>query len=59
VIGQQQTMNYIIDTCPLTKFEDILQPFHVGEDAIKWLECIATTEFVQGNEMRKLMANTL
>ena len=31
--GQQQTMNHIVDTCPLTKFEEVL-----AKDAtVKWL----------------------
>ena len=35
-------------TCPLTKFDGGLQLFHETEDdAVKWLESIATTAFVK------------
>ena len=29
---QQQTMNHIVDVCPLTKFEDGLRLFHEAEE---------------------------
>jgi len=39
--GQRQTMNHIVDTCPLTKFEgglNLLREAH--DDAVIWLESI-------------------
>jgi len=37
--GQRQTMNHIVDTCPLTKFEGRLNQFHEADyDAVIWLE---------------------
>jgi len=40
---QQQTMNYIVDRCPLTKFERGLNLLHeVDDDAVIWLESTAT-----------------
>ena len=37
-----------MDACPLTKFDDGLQLLHEAEDdAVKWLESIATTAFVK------------
>ena len=36
--GQRQTMNYIVDTCPLTKFEGGLNLLHeADDDAVIWL----------------------
>jgi len=41
--SQRQTMNYIVDTCPLTKFGDGLNLLHeVDDDAVIWLESEAT-----------------
>jgi len=41
--GQRQTMNHIVDTCPLTKFEGGLNVLHkADDDAIIWLESTAT-----------------
>ena len=41
--GQQQTMNHIVDTCPLTKFEGGLNLLHeADDDAVIWLESTAT-----------------
>ena len=41
--GQRQTMNHIVDTCPLTKFEDGLNLLHeADDDAVIWLESTAT-----------------
>ena len=41
--GQHQTMNHIVDTCPLTKFEGGLNLLHDADnDAIIWLEFTAT-----------------
>jgi len=41
--GQRQTMNHIVDTCPLTKFEGGLNRLHkVDDDAVIWLESAAT-----------------
>jgi len=41
--GQRQTMNHIVDTCPLTKFEGGLNLlYEVDDDAVIWLESTAT-----------------
>ena len=41
--GQRQTMNHIVDTCPLTKFEGGLNlPHEADDDAVMWLESTAT-----------------
>jgi len=41
--GQRQTMNHIVDTCPLTKFEGGLNLLHeADDDAVIWLESAAT-----------------
>ena len=36
--GRRQTMNHIVDTCPLTKFEGGLNLLHEADDAVIWLE---------------------
>ena len=42
--GQRQTMNHIVDSCPITKFEGGLNKLHkVDDDAVVWLESTATT----------------
>ena len=44
--GQQQTMNHIVDTCPLTNLEVGLNLLHeVDDDAVTWLESTATAAF--------------
>jgi len=41
--GQRQTMNHIVDTRPLTKFEGGLNLLHEADyDAVIWLESTAT-----------------
>jgi len=41
--GQRQTMNRIVDTCLLTKFEGRLNLLHESDDdAVIWLESTAT-----------------
>ena len=41
--GQRQTMNHVVDTCPLTKLEGELNVLHeVDDDAVIWLESTAT-----------------
>jgi len=41
--GQRQTMNHIVDTCPLTKVEGGLNLLHeADDDAVIWLESTAT-----------------
>ena len=41
--GQRQTMNHIVDTCPLPKFEGGLNLLHkADDDAVVWLESTAT-----------------
>jgi len=38
--GQRRTMNHIVDTCPLTKYEGGLNLLRVADDdAVIWLEC--------------------
>ena len=40
--GQRQTMNRIVDTCLLTKFEGGLNVLHeADDDAVMWLESLA------------------
>jgi len=40
--GQKQTMSYIVDSCPLSRFEGGLQPLHTADDrAVHWLETAA------------------
>ena len=41
--GQRQTMNPIVDTCPLTEFEGRLNLLHeVVDDTVIWLQSTAT-----------------
>ena len=41
--GQRQTINHIVDTCPLTKFEGGLNVLHeADDDAVIWLESTVT-----------------
>jgi len=41
--GQRQTMNHIVYSCPLTKFEGGLNLLHrADDDAVIWLESIST-----------------
>ena len=41
--GQLQTINHIVDTSPLTKFEGELNLLHeADDDAVVWLESTAT-----------------
>ena len=41
--GQRQTMNHVVDTCPLAKFEGGLNPVHeADDDAVVWLEITST-----------------
>ena len=40
--GQRQTMNHIVDMCPLTKFECGLNLLHEADDAFVWVESTAT-----------------
>ena len=46
--GQRQTMNPIVDTHPLTKFEGGLNLLHkADDDAVVWLESTATAELAK------------
>jgi len=56
--GQWQTMNHIVDTCPLTKFDGGLNLLHeADDDAVIWLECTATAAFAKYNKIiAKLLA---
>jgi len=46
--GQRQTMNHIVDTCPLTIFEGGLNLlYEVDDDAVIWLEYTATAALVK------------
>ena len=41
--AQRQTVNHIVDTCPLTKFEDGLNLLHeADDDAVIWMESTVT-----------------
>jgi len=45
---QRQTMNHIVDTYPLTKFEGRLKLLHdADDDAVIWLESTVTTAFAK------------
>ena len=60
--GLQQTTSHIVDACPLTKLNGGLQLLHEAEDdAVKWLESIATTAFTKWNEITnsRLLLTTL
>jgi len=42
--GQRQTMNHIVNTCPLTKFKGRLKLLHeVDDDTVIWLESMAAS----------------
>ena len=46
--GQRRTMNHIVDTCLLTKFQDELKLLHEADnDAVVWLESTATASLVK------------
>ena len=46
--GQRQTMNHIVDTCPLTKVEGRLNLLHeADDDAVIWLESTATAALAE------------
>ena len=46
--GQRQTVNHIVDTSPLTKFERGLNLLHeADDDAVIWLESTATAALQQ------------
>jgi len=41
--GERQTMNHIVDMCPLTEFEGGLNLLHeADDDAVIWLESTVT-----------------
>jgi len=43
-------MNHIVDTCPLTKFEDVLNLLHeVHDDAVIRLESTVTAALANNN----------
>ena len=47
---QRQTMNRIVDTCPLTKSEGVLNLLHESDDdAVMWLESTATAALAKLN----------
>ena len=49
--GQQQTMNHIVDTCPLTKFECRLNLLHEADDCtVIWWESTATVAHTHTRE---------
>jgi len=45
--GQRHTMNHIVDTCPLTKFEGGLNLLHEADKAVIWLKSTVTAAFVK------------
>ena len=48
--GQRQTMDHIVDTCSLTKFEGGLNLLHeADDDAVVWLESTATAALAESN----------
>jgi len=51
--GQRQTMNHIVDTCLLTKFESGLNLLHEADhDAVMWLESTATAALAKYDTIR-------
>ena len=49
--GQWQTMDHIVNMCPLTTFEGALKLLHeANDDTVIWLELTATTAVVKWNE---------
>ena len=60
--GQRQTINHIVDTCPLTTFESGLKLLReADDDTVIWLESTATTALAKWNEWmnRKLIGVTV
>ena len=56
--GQRQTMNHIVDTCPLKKFEDGLKLLHeVDDDTVIRLESTATTALVKWKNNHQFYCN--
>jgi len=48
---QLQTVNHVVNMCPLTKFESGLQSLHdVEDDTLSWLEITAITAVVKLNK---------
>jgi len=48
--GEQQTMEHIVDSCPLTKLDGGLLSLHEAEeDAISWLKMTATKALAKRN----------
>ena len=46
--SQRQSMNHVVDMCPLTKFEGRLNLLHnADDDAVIWLESTATAALVK------------
>jgi len=46
--GRRQTMNHIVDTCPLTKFEGGLNLlYEADDDRVIWLESTATAALMK------------
>jgi len=46
--GQRQTMNHIVNMCPLTQFEGGLNLLHeVDDEAVVWLESTVTAALVK------------
>jgi len=50
--GEQQTIEHIVDLCPLTKLDGGLLNLHEAEeDAISWLKMTATKALTKLNEL--------
>jgi len=45
--GEQQTMEHIVDSCPITKLDGGLLSLHEADDVINWLKMTATKALAQ------------
>jgi len=57
--GQWQTMDHIVDTCPLTKLEGWLNLLHeVDDDAVIWLESTVTAALAKINSTNNRLVHS-
>jgi len=51
-------MDHIVNSCPLTKFEDFLAILHEAEDdAVNWLDSMATTALAKQQIVQRKRRN--
>jgi len=56
--GDRQIMDHIVNSCPLTKFEDFLAILHEAEDdAVNWLDSMATTALAKQQIVQRKRRN--